>query len=648
MNKLHLDIETFSSVNLKKSNVYAYTESEDFEILMVSYALNDAPVQCFDWDELPEEFFDYLDDDDVILFAHNAAFERRCFARYGIGIPVWRWRCTMIICYYAGLPGSLGHASLVLGLGEKGKLSTGTALIKMFSIPVKPSKANGERIRYRREDDPEKWIQYKEYCAWDTEAERELDHRLADFYPSEYEWSVYQVDQNINDRGIRIDLQFVQNVLELRTGYMESLDERLKEITGLENPNSPNQLKKWISEELQQEVSSIAKDFVTELLADVDSPAVREVLQCRQESGKTSTSKYQTMIDCLNRDHRIRGLFQHYGANRTGRWAGRKVQMQNLPKNKSKNGLHDARETIRRHNFELFYSMFNPMDMLSQLVRAAFIPTTGYRFAVADFAAIEAVVLAMISGEEWKMEVFRTHGRIYEASAARMFKVPMESIAKGSDMRQRGKVAELALGYQGGVGALKTQGGERLGLSQFEMEEIVKLWREANPAIVSMWKQFNKLAIAALKNRRLEVHPISKVEFDGRDKRALRVKLPSGRQLSYWNARLKPGKYGDAITYQEMDTKGWVWTDTYGGKLTENIVQAIARDLLAHAMLRTQEMGFPIVLHVHDELAAEVSIDTAAEDLDAILRMMSSDFPDWAAGIPLRAEGFLCDYYKKD
>jgi len=645
MQTLHIDIETYSSVDLKTSGVYKYAASEDFEILMVAFALGNRPVECFAWEDVPLNFFFYLQDETILKVAHNAAFERICFRAMGYNIPIEQWRCSAVKASYCGLPMSLGDLSKALELGDKGKLSTGSALIRYFCMPVKATKVNGGRTRNLPTDNPEKWEQFKTYCINDVEAEREMLHILKNYSVPTEEWQAYALDQRINDRGVGIDLELARKAIEVDTFNSNYLNAKLKELTGLDNPNSLTQLRKWIYSRTGKEVSSLAKEAIEILLTQTTDELVREVLYLRQKAGKTSIKKYDAMIACAGRDHRARGLFQFYGAGRTGRWAGRLIQLQNLPRNYM-NDLDEARASLLELDAETFDMIYDTSDTLSQLIRTALVPSKGTMFAVADYSAIEARVIAWLAKEQWRLDVFATHGKIYEASASRMFNVPLEDIGKGSDLRQKGKVAELALGYQGSVGALKTMGGEKMGLSEMDMETIVDRWRVANPAICRLWQSYNHMALEAVRYRNTSIAHPSGVVFHC-DEVCLRITLPSGRALFYWDAQLAKSRFGqDSIRYKGVNqiNKQWGWVDTYGGKITENVVQAISRDLLLFSLRTLEANGYSVAMHVHDEAVTEVK---HAEQLGSVLALMSQK-PSWAKGLPLTADGYVCDFYKKD
>ena len=542
--KLHIDIETYSSIDLRTSGVYKYTESIDFEILLIAYAIDDNPIRIIDLaqgEKLPIGFIEWLLDPRIEKHAHNATFERICFKRYGFDIPIDQWVCSAIKAAYCGLPFKLETVSKVMDLGEKGKLSTGDALIRYFCKPCKPTKTNGERLRNFPLHDISKWNEFKTYCINDVEAEREIGLRLEKYDITNFERENYILDQEINDRGIRIDTPFAKTAFETDEKFSKETKDRVIELTNIENPNSLPQLKGWISEAIGKEVETLAKEAIPELLENTDSEAVREVLECRKKLSKTSTKKYISMINCVCGDGRAHGLFQFYGANRTGRWAGRLIQLQNLPQNHMED-LKEAREIIASRDYDLAKMLYDSIpSVLSELIRTAFIPKPGYIFVVADFSSIEARILSWLAKEQWRMDVFNTHGKIYEASASMMFGVPIEEVTKGSELRQKGKTAELALGYQGSLGAMKKMGGEKEGLSEVEMKLIVKKWRKSNPRTVRFWYDVEEMAIMAIKTR----SPISLrdliFDYDGD---VLTIQLPSGKKLYYQSPVLKPNSFG--------------------------------------------------------------------------------------------------------
>ena len=654
--RLHIDIETYSSIDIRKAGAYKYCRSVDFEILLVAYAFGKQPVRIVDLargDTLPKEFTEALLDPTVRKLAHNAVFERQCFSEIGLVTPPEVWECTAIKSAYCGLPLSLAQVSAALRLDENGKakLATGKALIKYFCVPCKPTRTNGHRYRNLPQHDLEKWEEFKEYCKMDVEAEREIDHQLSSYHIPDFERENYILSEKINDRGVLIDLAFAKNATEIDHIYTTGLLKRAKELTGLENPNSPAQLKGWLSEATGKEITTLAKVHLQNLIQETESGAVLEVLKLRKKLAKSSTKKYLSMLECACDDHRARGLLQFYGASRTGRWAGRLIQLQNLPQNHLE-ALEAARQAIADGDYELATMLYDDIsNTLSQLIRTALIAKEGHTFAVADFSAIEARVIAWLAGEKWRLDVFNTHGKIYEASASMMFNVPIEDCQKGAGngLRAKGKVAELALGYQGAVGALKTMGGERMGLSELEMETIVKKWRKANPKIVELWKTVNGCAMRAIRTKKKITTKDGKLAFKY-DGRTLRIKLPSGRCLFYYAPRIGKNKFNsEAIKYRGMNqtTKQWTFIDTYGGKLVENIVQAIARDLLAYAMINLDKEGFQIVLHVHDEAACEIPTKNQKQTLEKMCDIMGKA-PEWAKGLPLDADGYLTPFYKKD
>jgi len=653
--KLYVDIETYSSVDISSSGMYKYIESDDFEILIIAYTFDNELTRVVDLasgEDLPEELEDALLDNTIEKHAHNAAFERLSFKRIGFITPINVWYCTAIKAAYCGLPLSLEAVSKALKLEDRGKLSTGKALIRYFSCPIKPTKANGFITRNYYNDSPttlEKWEEYKAYCIQDVEAERTIDIILEGYETVDFERVNYLLDQKINDIGITVDVQLAQNAFDMDNIYSESIKNKVKEITQLDNPNSPAQLKNWLSSKLQKEVTTLAKDGIGDLIKEAGPGIVADVLRFRKKLAKSSTKKYLAMLNCLCADGRVHGLFQFYGANRTGRWAGRLVQLQNLPQNHI-NDLDETREVIRENDYELALMLYDDLSsILSQLIRTAFIAKKDHTFSVADFSAIEARVLSWVASETWREDVFKTPGKIYEASASMMFNVPLEEVTKDSDYRAKGKNAELALGYQGALGAMRRMGGEKMGLSDSEMKEIVRKWRKANPCIVALWYDLEKCAKKAVKYKQKVVSNYKNLEFDC-DDLALTIKLPSGRKLFYWDPKFKLNSFGtEAIAYKGVDqvTKQWIHIDTYGGKIVENIVQAISRDVLAYSMQRLDQEGFDINMHVHDETVCEVPNENCEETLKKMCDIMGEDIP-WAEGLPLNADGYLTYYYKKD
>ena len=669
MKTLSIDIETYSSEDLTKTGVYKYAEAEDFEILLFAYAYDDGPVEIIDLasgETFPADVYSDLINPTVLKTAFNANFEITCLreALKKIASPMlkgpapergwdWKistlpadqWECTMVKSAMLGLPMSLDGVAKALNL-EQQKMAAGRALIRYFSMPCKPTKSNGMRTRNLPHHDPDKWALFKEYCKQDVETERAIRNKEKWFTIPQKERELWLLDQRIIGTGVLIDRRMVENAIRMDDDHKEILTAEATELTGLDNPNSPAQLKEWLTEQTGEEVTSLTKTAIPELLDASDSEEVTRVLELRQEMSKTSTKKYQAMLDAVCADGRVRGLLQFYGASRTGRWSGRNVQIQNLPQNHLPD-LDLARETVIEGDRELVEMLYgNVPDTLSQLIRTAFVAPEGHRFIVADFSAIEARVTAWLAGEKWRLDVFASHGKIYEASASQMFKVPLDSIDKGSPLRQKGKIAELALGYQGGVGALKTMGGERMGLSEPEMQEIVDSWRLANPNIVRLWYDIQDAAMTVIGNigRTVEVRGC---RFKW-DKGLMWITLPSGRSLCYATPGIGRNRFGgDSITYWGVNqtTRKWEKQETYGGKLVENIVQAIARDCLAHSMLRLDEEGFKIVMHVHDEVVIEEPYD--GKTMDEACRIMGEPI-SWAPGLLLRADGYETEYYKKD
>lgn len=648
MKTLAIDIETYSSVSLQKCGVYAYAQSPDFEILLFGYAWDDGPVEVIDLakgQSLPQELQDALYDPEILKTAFNASFERTCLSAFmGRVTPPEQWSCTAVMARELGLPGSLEAVGEVIGLPEdKQKSKTGRALIRYFSIPCKPTKTNGNRTRNLPEHDPDRWNLYVEYNRQDVEAERAIRKKLSRFPIYEKEQPLWVHDQHINDRGVGVDLSLAEHAVEIDGVIKARLLEQAKELTGLDNPKSTSQLKGWIEDTAGIEVESLNKKSIAGVRADADCAAVDQMLDIRAGLAKTSTEKYNAMLRTACPDGRIRGLTQFYGAARTGRWAGRLVQMQNLPQNKMPDrDLDTARQLVAAGDLETLELLFDDISgTLSQLIRTAFIPRPGYRFIVSDFSAIEARVIAWLASEEWRMEVFNTHGKIYEASAEQMFHLPKGSVKKGNPMRQKGKIAELALGYGGSVGALKSMGALEMGLEESELKPLVNSWRAANPAITKLWWDTDAAA-----RRTIQTKAPTKLPFGmGFYKQGplLKLRLPNGRELSY----VKPRIDDDSITYEGtiQSSGGWGRIESYGPKLVENIVQATARDCLAVAIDRLERAGFPVVFHVHDEVICEVPIGvSSAAEISAIMAEPIS----WAEGLPLKADAYECEYYRKD
>lgn len=642
---LSIDIETYSDIDLTKSGVYAYTDSPNFEILLFAYAFDDEEPKIVDLacgESLPQEVIHALSDESVIKAAFNAAFERTCLSKYlGVYLQPISWQCTAVQSAMLALPLSLDGVGEVLNIQRK-KLKEGTDLIRYFSLPCKPTKTNGGRTRNLPEHAPEKWGQFKAYCIRDVDAEREIRWKLRNFPIPENEMELYQLDQEINDRGILVDRELVSRAVECDLQYKDKATARAYELTGLSNPNSVSQVKGWLSGH-GVEVNSLDKKAVKGLLNETDGE-VLEVLKLRLLMAKTSIKKYEAIKRSVCSNGRVRGLLQFYGANRTGRWAGRLVQVQNLPQNHLQD-LTLARELVKQGQFEDVEMLYDSTPgVLSELIRTAFVPKPGSRFIVADFSAIEARVLAWLSGEKWRLDVFFSHGKIYEASASEMFGVPIKEITKGSSLRQKGKIAELALGYGGSVGALTSMGALDMGLMEEELQPLVSQWRNANPHITKFWWDVDAAAITAVREQRETV--VGRVRFSYKSG-ILFVTLPAGRKLSYIKPKLEINKIGrEGLTYEGIgDSKKWMRIETYGPKLVENIVQATSRDLLAEAMLRLRNNGFDIVMHVHDEVVLEVpNRQSSVEEICEIMAIA----PEWAGGLPLRADGYECNYYKKD
>ncbi len=661
MRELFIDLETFSSVDLKKSGLYKYVQSPDFEILLFAYARDDEPVTVLDLTagELPDDWLlAALSDSGIIKHAFNAAFEINCLSRYlgGYRLPASQWRDTMLRAMYAGYPASLEAAGRAIGLPEdKQKLRIGKALIRHFCTPCAPSKTNGGRTRNLPGHDPEKWQLFKTYNAQDVAAEREIDRRLEKITVPDFVQREWETDLAINQRGVAVDMSLVQGALNIGAEERSQLLAQAIELSGLSNPNSLAQLKSWLAEAGVGEVESLNKDTVSALLGDSQTPeTARRLLEIRQELGKTSTKKYDAIKAAVGEDGRVRGLLQFYGANRTGRWAGRLVQVQNLPRTYVE-PLGFARELVKTENTEALRICFGSVqDTLSQLIRTAFVASPGKILIDADFSAIEARVISWLAGEQWRLEVFRTHGKIYEASASQMFGVPIELIKKGNPeykLRQKGKVAELALGYQGGKNALITMGALDMGIPEDDLGDIVNRWREANPRIKELWYKAEAAAVQVTQDGGyVGLNGLvfaREIDYDkGTD--YMTIALPSGRKLYYSEPKLGLNRFGgQAITFSGVDqTSGkWQRKETYGGKLVENIVQAIARDCLAQAITRLEAAGLKIVFHIHDEVVIDAPPGGAG--LKDVINIMANPIP-WAPGLPLGADGWTGDYFKKE
>lgn len=660
MDHLSIDLETFSSVPIAKAGAQKYIASPDFEILLFAYSLNGAPSVCCDIAQgelLPDWVLDALCDPQCLKHAYNAAFEWGCLSKFmGRQLPPEQWRCTMFHGLYAGYPAGLDATGRALGLPEdKRKLSTGKALIRYFCVPCTPTKSNGGRRRNLPNHDPARWELFKEYNAQDVTTEMEIERRLSLITVPDWLQRQWETDLLINARGVAVDMEMVNGALEIGATVREWLTQEAVRISGLSNPNSVQQLSAWLEQETGEEVTDLRKDTVAKMIAQApDIPEVQRMLEIRQELGKTSTKKYDAIEQAVCPDGRVRGLLQFYGANRTGRWAGRLVQVQNLPRTYTQ-PLELARNLVKQRKLDNLRLIYGSVpDTLSQLIRTAFVASDGNALIDADFSAIEARVISWLAGEQWRLEVFKTHGKIYEASASQMFGVPIERIKKGNPeyaLRQKGKVAELALGYQGGAGALINMGALDMGIPEDDLPDIVQRWRDTNKRICDLWYKMNSSAVEAISTgssvgvgRLLvscEYDAVHEVEY-------LTVLLPSGRKLYYNSPQIGENKWGGpSISYMGMDqtTKKWKRIETYGGKLVENCVQAVARDCLAQAIENLEKEGLPVVFHIHDEVVIDCRADTAT--LDDVVNIMSRPIP-WAPGLPLNADGWVGGFFKKD
>lgn len=656
MDHLSIDIETRSSADIGKTGAYRYAQDDDFEILLIAYKYNDEEKVIIDVKQgevVPEYFVSWLTDKNIIKHAYNAAFEWYCFNQAGLRTPIDQWQCDMIHGLYCGYPRGLAKIGDAIGLSEdKKKMSVGKALIRYFCVPQKATKKNGGRKYNDPKHDPEKWALFKEYCLQDVETEWQIETRLSLYPVPESEWHQWRMDVLMNAYGVRADVPVIKGALAINAQVTDRLTREAMLLTHLENPNSTSLLLAWLSDH-GVDTPNLQKETVKELLKCNLSDDVRRVLGIRQQLGKTSIKKYVAMETALCRDERIRGLTQFYGANRTGRWAGRLVQLQNLPRNYLKT-LDFARELTKKANTEMLEIVYgDSQDTLSQLIRTAFIPSEGHKFVVADFSAIEARVIAWLAGEEWVNEVFATHGKIYEATASQMFHVPIEKIKKGNpeySLRQKGKVATLALGYQGGVNALIAMGALKMGLDESELPDIVSRWRQANPRIRDLWGKVENAAITAY--RTAQPQAINNLIFSMESdliygQTFLTVRLPSGRKLYYPKPFLQVNDLGrDALHFYgtNQTTGKWGIVSTYGGKLTENIVQAVARDCLAVTLDRINRLGFQVVFHVHDEVIVDAPMNLS---VDTICDLMAEPIP-WAPGLILKGAGFESQYYMKD
>lgn len=644
MDTLAIDIETYSDVSLPDCGVHRYAASEQFEILLFAYSLNDEPTKIIDLasgEKMPDEIMKLLTDDSVIKTAYNAAFERNCINRYfGLSLKPEGWRCTLVQASMLSLPLSLEGVGEALNLDKK-KMSEGKELIRFFCMPCKPSKSNGGRTRNLPSDEPEKWELFKTYCIRDVDVEKQIRNKLSKFPIPDREQELYCMDQRINDRGIMVDPELITHAVACDLLYKETATKKAYEISGLENPNSVAQLKGWLARK-GIEIDSLAKAAVEELVENTDGD-VAEMMKLRLALSKTSVKKYEAMERSVCPDGRVHGLLQFYGANRTGRWAGRLVQIHNLPQNHMED-LELARSIVKEGRYDLVELLYDSIpDVLSELIRTAFVAKPGCRFIVSDFSAIEARVMGYLAGEGWVMEEFRGAGKIYEQTASKMFHIPIEEITKGSPYRARGKVASLACQYGGAEGALISMGALNF-VEEDELKGLVQSWRTANPHIVNYWYEIGSAVKAAVKERKMTKVGMVTVYYQSG---MLKIALPSGRVLSYVRPRMTVNRFGsESVSYEGVGTnRKWTRIESYGAKFCENIVQATARDVLAEAMLRLEKKGFDIVCHIHDEVVLEVPEGTfSVEEVNEIMAVC----PDWCEGLPLKAAGFESPFYKKD
>ena len=649
MKKLSIDIETFSDIDLIKCGVYKYADSPAFEILLFAYSIDDGEINIIDLvngEELPEEIAEAIKSDTVIKTAFNAQFERVCLSKY-LGLPEGEylnpqsWYCTAVQAAELSLPSSLADVGAALGL-ERQKMTEGKELIKYFCVPCKPTKSNGGRTRNMPKDAPDKWTLFKEYCKRDVDVERQIAEKLKKYPLSKSEHDLYVLDQRINDRGVLVDLEFARQAVKLNSIQSAVATEQAYTLTGLENPNSVAQLKEWLIEN-GVEIDSLSKKAVAALADETDGD-IQEMLHLRLLMSKTSVKKYEAVMRSVCKDNRVRGMMRFCGASRTGRWSGQILQVQNLPQNHLPD-LTLARDIVKDGDFEMLDMTFgNVPNVLSELIRTVLIPKQNHRFIVADFSAIEARVLSWLAGEQWRLDTFRNGGDIYCASASQMFRVPVEKHGVNGHLRQKGKISELACGYGGSVGALKNMGAVEMGVPEDELQGLINDWRNANPHIVKLWTEVGNAAMKAIKEK--TIVSLGKLVFMY-ERGILFIRLPSGRRLSYIKPRIGTNRFGgDSITYMGVGaSKKWERLETFGGKLVENIVQAIARDLLASAMMNVANAGYDIVFHVHDEIIAEAPDGQGS--VDEMCMLMSIN-PDWADGIPLSADGYECEYYRKD
>ena len=669
MTTLRIDLETYSDVDLKKCGVHKYVESDNFEVMLFGFKWSTGQVCVIDLaqgQKLPEHIVAALDDPTITKTAYNAAFELACLSKhFKRQLDVTQWRCTSVHALYLGLPGSLGDVGKVLGLGaDKQKLVSGWALIRYFCLPCKPTLKNGGRVRNLPQHDPDKWALFKEYCARDVDSEDEIATKIAKFPVPEQEWKLWHLDQRMMNKGVMVDRELVNAAIECDDIFKERMTREAIALTGLDNPNSRDQLLSWLqTEEDDDTIVDLTKKSVPKVLESTDSATVRRVLELRQEMAKTSVSKYHAMARAMcDKDDAVKGLTQFYGANRTGRWAGRLVQVQNLPQNKLRD-IDLARNMLKARDYETLELLFgNVPDTLSQLIRTAFVAREGCRYIIVDFSAIEARVIAWMAWCQWRLNVFATHGKIYEASAEQMFNLPAGSVTKKSPYRQKGKISELALGYQGGAGALKTMGALEMGLTEDELEPIKDAWRGANPEIVQLWyscERSAKEAVLGKKSVTLWIAGKKSALVFAYESGFLTIQLPSKRKLFYVKPRIEVedlvretsagGKFiaarAGSLTYEGQDqkTKQWTRLSTYGGKLVENITQAVARDCLAESMLALDDAGYTQLATVHDEIIMEMKGGTLKE-----AEKIMGEAIAWAPGLPLRGDGFETKYYMKE
>jgi DNA polymerase len=644
-------------VDIKKSGLYKYVQSLDFQILLLAYSFDGGPVRIIDLAQgelLSIELVEALRNPDVIKHAYNASFEWYALNKFYYS-PLEQWRCTMLHGLYCGYTAGLAATAVALGLPEdKRKLSIDSALIKTFCVPVKPTARNGQRTRNFPHQEPEKWNLFKEYCRQDVAVEMEIERKLSAFPVPESEQKLWELDQRINAYGVKVNKELIEGALYCSEMINSELMQEAIKLSGLQNPKSVKQLTKWLEEETGEEITDVQKGTVKELIETTNSDAAKRMLEIRQELSKTSVKKYKAMAEVVNHDGRVRGLLQFYGANRTGRWAGRLVQVQNLPKNYLETLSH-ARDCVKEKKVDALKLIYgNVPDTLSQLIRTAFVASDNHIFLVADFSAIEARVIAWLAGEKWRQEVFTSHGKIYEASASQMFGVPIEKIAKGNpeyELRQKGKVAELALGYQGSTGALIAMGALKMGLKEEELPDIVKRWRASNRRIVDLWYSLENAALQVMRTGQavgIKGLIIAREIDCNNNQDFLTIKLPSGRKLFYAKPFLQTNEMGRETLYYRginQETKKWEVIPTYGGKLTENIVQGIARDCLGESLKRLEAAGYQTIIHVHDEVILDVPKDKA--DLKAVTGIMGLPIA-WAPGLLLKAEGYETVFYKKE